>query len=889
LDHFLGASMPLARTTNKIYINRDIDTKIKKIIADKTGKLVFVHGHGGVGKSTLLKQTLQFGAKELQLASVFINLQGNNFESFVGILLDEDVTTVKNCPRFEEVRNLILKEPKLLYHILDSYDKETKRALQAFDLEDNPSFGLLIGAIYDLVKFVSKLKGKALEKKKKELLNYTELALLNALVEDFENKGLFIVDTFEKIKNLNIKSKINFLESGEISGKLIEKNYQFRYYIEGLIYLLVEKCTFIIAGRNNRKDLEMGKEIPTKYIQEFELKEFSYKDIKKYFSSYSQNHQLSMPSTEQLQLIEELTNGNPLLVTLFPRIAEEYAGWDELDYAEMQRRISTDDKYGLLFYLTDRVLSHLNKDNTDKLWKLVIPRVLTEDIKKLLLGENSRMLTDLVDAGLASKGSAWDSEKYQLHDDVHRAILNHSQRTYKNGFCSWHDSDEVKTLHQALINFFNQNDLKGVNCEFEIGYHNIMLRKNFENEFETSRDEFALAVMGSILLSYDNKLNIFSKIQNNSDELDISGLIKQLQDEKHSVLSEINRDLYHALTQHVAQGKNNLGIYDITLLTKLTKQNQFKKDMVLFRLLGESYGQKGDYDQAIATYKKAIEINPEYDQVYYNMGIAYDEKGDFDQAIAAYKNAIKINPEFNQAYNNMGSAYDEKGDYDQAIATYKNAIKINPEFDQAYNNMGSAYDGKGDYDQAIAAYKKAIEINPELDQAYYNMGIAYGNKGDYDQAIAAYKKAIEINPEDDQAYFNMGNSYSIKGDYDQAIAAYQKALEINSTNNSSYTNLFEAQLIQNQELNEKLGAQYVDLYQNKKDRFINYEMLLILQDIKNQKKSTLKSWQKKYQGVVLDWGFDELDMWVGKMPNSKIKDNLLKALTIFKQHSKKSD
>lgn len=57
--------MTLLRTTNQIYINRDIDFIIEKRIEDKTPKVLFVHGQGGVGKSTLLKKFLKYEATEI--------------------------------------------------------------------------------------------------------------------------------------------------------------------------------------------------------------------------------------------------------------------------------------------------------------------------------------------------------------------------------------------------------------------------------------------------------------------------------------------------------------------------------------------------------------------------------------------------------------------------------------------------------------------------------------------------------------------------------------------------------------------------------------------------------------------------------------------------------
>ena len=52
-------------------------------------------------------------------------------------------------------------------------------------------------------------------------------------------------------------------------------------------------------------------------------------------------------------------------------------------------------------------------------------------------------------------------------------------------------------------------------------------------------------------------------------------------------------------------------------------------------------------------------------KAYYNRGNAYASKGDFDQAIDDYTKAIELKPDLVDAYHNRGIAYDKQGDYDQ--------------------------------------------------------------------------------------------------------------------------------------------------------------------------------------------------------------------------------
>ena len=195
--------------------------------------------------------------------------------------------------------------------------------------------------------------------------------------------------------------------------------------------------------------------------------------------------------------------------------------------------------------------------------------------------------------------------------------------------------------------------------------------------------------------------------------------------------------------------------------------------------------------------------------------------------------------------------------------------------------MGNAYGKKQEYDKAIEAYQKAVGINPKRDEAYYNMGNAYRKKQESDNAIEAYQKAVKFNPKRDEAYYSMGNAYSDKKEYDKAIEAYQKAVAINPKKDEAYTNLFELQLTQNQAFDQALEAKYIELFQNQKESFIHYEMLKIFQAIARGETVALEAWKQKYDGVGLDWGFDELHEWIEGLDEGELKARLFEALAFF--------
>ena len=373
-----------------------------------------------------------------------------------------------------------------------------------------------------------------------------------------------------------------------------------------------------------------------------------------------------------------------------------------------------------------------------------------------------------------------------------------------------------------------------------------MLREGFENDFQIEREAFVSFILGSLGLSSTQKHTICQDWKSIED----SEIIKYIQDLKNEKdRFDISSELYDELSEALAHGIID-NREDIEYLIKLSN-DKCKKDWSVFYALGTVYGKKGVYNNSIEAYQKSIEINPKNNNVYYNIGVTYGNKEEYNKAIEAYKKAIEINSKDDKAHTNMGIAYYEKGEYDHAIE----------------------------------AYKKAIEINSKDDEAYVKMGIAYGKKEEYLKEIEAYKKAVEINPKDYKVYYLIGIIYHLLGKFDEVIKALSMALHINPNNSLAYTNLFELQLTQNQPFDQALEKKYIELFQNKKESFIHYEMLKILQDISHKKEVNLEQWKEKYEGIELGWSFDELESWIDGVEESDLKVRLREALGGFKGFS----
>jgi tetratricopeptide (TPR) repeat protein len=175
-------------------------------------------------------------------------------------------------------------------------------------------------------------------------------------------------------------------------------------------------------------------------------------------------------------------------------------------------------------------------------------------------------------------------------------------------------------------------------------------------------------------------------------------------------------------------------------------------------------------------------LAPKWSLHYDTLGTALLDQGNYDQAIADFDTAIQLDPNDVAAYVHRGIAYYWKSDPVRANADFDKAIQTRPHADDPMDDYyhGMAYYNEARYDPAISDLDKAIQLRPDFADAYLFRGRAYYIKSQYDNAMADFDKYIELLPDEPYGYFDRGNLEISEKEKDQAIADYKKVVELGS-------------------------------------------------------------------------------------------------------------
>ncbi|OXI92087.1 glycosyltransferase [Burkholderia sp. AU31652] len=237
-----------------------------------------------------------------------------------------------------------------------------------------------------------------------------------------------------------------------------------------------------------------------------------------------------------------------------------------------------------------------------------------------------------------------------------------------------------------------------------------------------------------------------------------------------------------------------------------------RPDASYFNNLGNMLRENGRLDDAIAHYRRAVGLRPDYPEAHNNLGNALRDAREPAAAMESCARAIELRPGYAQAYNNLGNALQDLGDLDGAATHYgraieldpsmamahanlsavrhkqlrcaealehaQDAIRLAPTLAEAHNHAGNAYHGLDRLDAAQASHRTAVTLNPADAGACHNLSVVLLKLQRLDEALVYCRQALQAGPPAVLMHVNLGDILRAQGNVDAAVHAYRDALAL---------------------------------------------------------------------------------------------------------------
>jgi protein O-GlcNAc transferase len=292
---------------------------------------------------------------------------------------------------------------------------------------------------------------------------------------------------------------------------------------------------------------------------------------------------------------------------------------------------------------------------------------------------------------------------------------------------------------------------------------------------DEGQKERALALWQK-LAETDPTRNVFLRLANITKEL---GLIDDAEVAFKHALEVDNRS---------AMALKGLGILALhrrdyqSAESYLKRACEIEEDQGGCTLLGVALQKTGKDNEAEEAYLRAIRIDPQYEEAYFNLGVLLRDDRP-DEAQKLFRTAIKLDPKYACAYRELGFVLSKGVPNPEAESHLRKAIEIEPGDARTHIYLGTHLWRCEDVDAAIAEFRIAGELKPDWAVPLWSLGNIYESAlEDYDSARSFFERALQLEPDSEEALKNLGRLCKKRGRIDLAKEYLGRALLLDPGN-----------------------------------------------------------------------------------------------------------
>jgi superkiller protein 3 len=188
---------------------------------------------------------------------------------------------------------------------------------------------------------------------------------------------------------------------------------------------------------------------------------------------------------------------------------------------------------------------------------------------------------------------------------------------------------------------------------------------------------------------------------------------------------------------------------------------------------------EGRVDLAVDELKKAVKEDPKSPYFQKGLGLAYTAKREWKEAIACFRKALELNPYYVDVRNDLGAALigsgDREGGKREFLAAYSDPTNPTPEI--SARNLGEAYLQEKNNAEAANWFKTSIGRNKGYPAAYIGLAESLLGMGRLDEAIGQLQEGVQEVPADAELLLAYGQALAKAGRFAEARAQLEDVIK----------------------------------------------------------------------------------------------------------------
>jgi tetratricopeptide (TPR) repeat protein len=214
--------------------------------------------------------------------------------------------------------------------------------------------------------------------------------------------------------------------------------------------------------------------------------------------------------------------------------------------------------------------------------------------------------------------------------------------------------------------------------------------------------------------------------------------------------------------------------------------------------------EKGKIKKAIEKLQLVVRAYPDYPDVHNALGLAFSLSGNNEGAVNSFKRAIELNPEYIEAYIHMAIIQNEQCRFEEAKQSFEQAAKLetkekglSPQLKvklaNTYSQLGDTYYELQEYKKAKDEYKRAIEVSSSFLDIKLKLAKTHLQLAEYGDAENLLQGILQNNQGYLEAKTTLGLCYYQQKRFNDAQREWQETLDRDSTDikAKSYLNMLK--------------------------------------------------------------------------------------------------